>query len=132
MATKIAKYYKDELIDWNNATIFYRNEMHELGLRLGEVIRRNSIVGIAQKVEAYQVQLNQATDGFYRLQIEIQQQERSLRTDSTLIDDTLVNEEINKRQVELRRKMHEAEKQYVDVKFACYNFLSETLQKKKE
>lgn len=131
MPTTIAKYYKDELIDWNNAIIFYRNEINEFGLKLEEVIRRNSIVGIAQKVEAYQVLLNQAADKFYRLQIEIQQQETSLRTDSTLIDNSGINDEINNRQVELRQKMHEAERKYSDVKFDCSNFLSEVLHKRK-
>jgi hypothetical protein len=131
MATTISKYYKDELIEWNNSILFYRNEIREFGAKLAEVIRRNSIVGIAQKVEAFQIHLNLAADNFYRLQVEIQQQEESLRTNGTLINDTSVDDKMYDRQVELRRKMHEAEKHYIDVKFNCYNFLSETLQKKK-
>ena len=132
MATPISKYYKDELGEWNNTILFYRNELGEFGVKLSEVIRRNSIVGIAKKVEGYQMKLNNAADKFYKLQLEMQQQEASLKTDSTLIDDSLVNNEIEQRQVELRRKMHEVENEYIDVKFDCYNFLSQTLKKKKE
>ena len=132
MATSISKYYKEELAEWNNTILFYRNELGELGVKLSEVIRRNSIVGIAKMVENYQLKLNQASDIFYKLQVQMQQQEASLKTDSTLIDDRLVNDEIEQRQVELRGKMHEPENEYIDVKFDCYNFLSKTLKKRKE
>jgi hypothetical protein len=106
--------------------------MEELERKLGEVIRRNSIVGIAEKVEAHQDLLNGLSDRFYKLQIEIEQQEAALKTDSTLIDDTLINDKTEKQQAELRRKMQAAVKEYIDVKFDCNNFLSGTLKKKSD
>ena len=132
MATIIAEYYTDELIKWKNAVVFYNNEIYEFGQKLEEVIRRNSIVGIAKKVEAHQILLNQSADKFYRLQKAIQQQEAALKTDSSLIDDTLINNETEKRQTGLRLMMQAIEKEYIDVKFDCYNFLSGTLKKKKD
>lgn len=132
MATIIAEYYTDELIKWKNAVVFYNNEIYEFGQKLEEVIRRNSIVGIAKKVEAHQTLLNQSADKFYRLQKAIQQQEAALKTDSSLIDDTLINNETEKRQTGLRLMMQAIEKEYIDVKFDCYNFLSGTLKKKKD
>jgi|SRR5665647_1991833 len=129
MPNTIAEYYTDEMVDWNDSITFYSEEMDELEQKLGEVIRRNSIVGIAEKVEVHQTLLNELSEKFYKLQIEIQQQEAALKTDSTLIDDTLINNETEKRQVELRSKMQAAEKEYIDVKFDCYNFLSGTLKK---
>jgi len=132
MATTIAEYYTDELIKWNNAVVFYNNEIHEFSQKLEEVIRRNSIVGIAKKVEAHQTLLNQSADKFSSLQKAIQQQEAALKTDSTLVDDTLMNNETEKRQTGLRIMMQAAEKEYIDVKFDCYNLLSGTLKKKKD
>lgn len=132
MATTISEYYTDELLDWNNSIVFYKNEMDEFTQKLGEVIRRNSIVGIAERVEEHQNMLNKIGDKFYRIQIEIEQQEQALKSDSTLIDDRLINNETEKRQVELRSNMQAAEKEYIDVKFTCYNFLSGTLKKKND
>jgi|SRR5665647_19035 len=132
MATTISEYYTDELLDWNNSIVFYKNEMDEFTQKLGEVIRRNSIVGIAERVEEHQTLLNKVGDKFYRIQIDIQQQGQALKSDSTLLDNRLINTETEKRQVELRSKMQAAEKEYIDVKFTCYNFLSGTLKKKND
>jgi len=132
MAITISEYYTDELLDWNNSIVFYKNEMDEFTQKLGEVIRRNSIVGIAERVEEHQALLNKVGDKFYRIQIDIQQQGQALKSDSTLLDDRLINTETEKRQVELRSKMQAAEKEYIDVKFTCYNFLSGTLKKKND
>lgn len=132
MPNSIAEYYTEELDEWNDTIIYYNDEMVELGNKLAEVIRRNSIVGIAQKVEAHQKLLHQVSEKFNKLETDIQQQEAALKTDSTLIDNTLINDEIEKRQLELRNQMQAAEKEYIDVKFDCYNFLSGTLKKKKD
>lgn len=132
MPNTIAEYYIDELLEWNKSIIFYNGEVEEFTLKLGDVIRRNSIPGIAARVEAHQILFNRLSEKFYKLQMMMKEQEGVLKTDSTLIDDTLINNETEKRQNELRRKMLAAEKEYIDVKFDCYNFLSETLKKRKE
>lgn len=132
MPNTIAEYYIDELLEWNKSIIFYNGEVEEFTQKLGDVIRRNSIAGIAAKVEAHQTLFNRLSERFYKLQMLMKEQEAVLKTNSTLIDDTLINTETEKRQNELRRKMLSAEKEYIDVKFDCYNFLSETLKKRKE
>jgi len=129
MASTIATYYSDELIDWNESILFYNKETDDLSQKLGDVLRRNSIVGIAEKVESQQELLNLASDKFYRLQIDIQQQQEFLKTDSTFIDDSFISEETEKKQTELRKQMQTMEKEYIDVKFNCYDFLSGTLKK---
>ena len=132
MPNTIAEYYIDELLEWNKTINFYNGEVEEFTQKLGDIIRRNSIPGIAARVEAHQTLLNRLSEKFYKLQMLMKEQEAVLKTDSTLIDDTLINTETEKRQNELRRKMQAAEKEYIDVKFDCYNFLSETLKKRKE
>lgn len=129
MPNTIAEYYTDELIEWNKSIIFYNSEVEEFTQKLAEVIMRNSIPHIAAKVEAHQTLLNRVSDKLHKLQTQIQDQLPVLKTDSRLIDDTLINTETEKRQNELRRKMQAAVKEYIDVKFDCYNFLSGTLKK---
>lgn len=132
MATTIAEYFLDELVDWNRLIAFYNNEMAEFESKLAEVIQRNTIPNIAAKVENEQIKLNAVSGKFYKLQVQIKQQESSLKTDSTLIEDAQIKAEMEQHQNELRRSMQQIEKEYIDVKYACYNFLSETLRKKKD
>lgn len=132
MATTIAEYYLDELVDWKRLIAFYNHEMDEFEKKLAEVIQRNTIPGIAAKVEKEQNKLNAISGKFHQLHLQIQQQIASLKTDSTLIDDALMKAGIEKQQNELRRSMQQSEKEYIDAKYACSNFLYETLKKKKE
>ncbi len=129
MASVIAEYYTGELAEWSRLIDFYNHEMDEFEDKLGEVIQRNSIPGIAAKVEQHQDKLNAVSGAFYSLQNQMLQQKVRLLSDNTLIDDALVNEETEMKQNELRKSMQAIEKDYVDVKYACYEFLSGTLKK---
>lgn len=129
MSTTIAAYYIDELTDWNESIRLYHEEADEFEQKLEEVVRRNSIAGIAAKVETHQALLNQASEKLYKLQVKIEQQQTTLKTDGTLVDDKAINIETEKQQNELRHRMQAAEKEYIDAKFDCYNFLSQTLKK---
>jgi len=129
MATIIAEYYTDELVEWNRLIAFNNREMDEFKHKLAEVIQRNTIPNIAAKVEEQQDKLNTVSKKFFKLRVQIQQQEAALKTDSILIDDSVINAETEKQQNELRRNMHRIEKEYVDSKYECYNFLSQILRK---
>jgi len=130
MAATIAEYFTDELARWKKAVAFYVREMHLLTVRLGEVIQRNSIPGIAAKVEKQQDKLNAVFKKFTRLQTKFRRQAASLKTDSTLIDDSLVKAETENQQKELREAMTFAEKEWIDAKNDCHNFLSEIFKKR--
>lgn len=129
MPTNIAEYYISELLDWNNAIIFYNEEMEEIEQKLEEVINRNSIVGIADKVEVQQTLINEVSDKFYKLQNQIQEQSGTLQSDGKLKDDALISNDYELQQFEIRQKMNKVEKEYIDKKLNCYNFLSATLKK---
>jgi hypothetical protein len=129
MGTTIAEYYTDELVEWNRVIGFYNHEMDEFELKLAEVIHRNTIPNIAARVEYEQDKLHEVSGKFYRLQDQIQRQEAALKTNSSFIDDELINAEMEKQQNELRRKMQQAEKEYIEKKHECNNFLSGTLKK---
>lgn len=130
MATTISAYFAEELYDWNRSVLRYQKEMKEFEIRLDEVIRRNSIVGIADEVAVQLTHLDRLSVVFKRLQKAIRQQATKLKKDNILLDDQSIEVETDKTQAELRGKMQAAEKEYVDTKFGCYQFLSGTLRKK--
>ena len=129
MSTTIAGYYTEELTDWNNCIKFYDEEIGEIEKKLAEVIRRNGIVDIAGKVEAKQKFLDIIADKFYKLQVAFREQEADLKTDHTFIDNSRLDIETELEQNDLRHRMQETEKEYIDIKFDCYHFLSGILKK---
>lgn len=129
MPTTIAEYYADELVDCNDSIQHYNEELDNLESKLEEVIRRNSIIGIAEKVEAHQFLINEVSDKFYALLLDFKKQEAAIKKDNSFIDDSLINDQIENQQSDLRLKMQAAEKEVIDVKFDCYNFLSGLLKK---
>jgi len=129
MATTIAEYFTDELSEWKRMIASYTQEMHGLTVKLAEVIQRNSIPGIAAKVENQQAKLNMVLKKIFRLQIQFQRQEEALKTDSTFIDDSLIKTETEKQQKDLRQRTQQVEREYSDIKNDCHNFLSEIFKK---
>jgi len=129
MSTTITEYYIAELLDWNNSILFYNDEMEDIEQKLAEVIARNSIRGIADKVEFQQTLLNEVSDKFYKLQNEISQQSSSLQLDGKLKDDSFITNTYETKQFEIRQNIYKLEKEYVDKKISCFNFLSWTFKK---
>lgn len=129
MSSIIAEYYADELTDWNHIISFCNSEKEEMESRLAEVIQRNTVPNIAAKVETEQEKLSNIMEKFNHLSQLILNQLAKLKTDRMLIDDTLINTDIEKIQNELRRAMQTTEKEYVDVKYGCTNFILGTLKR---
>ena len=129
MPTTISSYFADELTDWGQSINYYNRETDELTQKLGELIRRNSIPGIAEKVEMQQDALNRASGHLLNLQVQVQQQLDFLTSDSSFIDDSFISAETENKQAELRKQMQELEKQFIDVKYNCFGFLSGMLKK---
>ncbi|HEU4574981.1 MAG TPA: hypothetical protein VFS36_08250 [Chitinophagaceae bacterium] len=129
MATTIAEHYADELVEWRRLIDFYDQEMDDLETKLVEVIRRNSIPGIAARVEQQQSFLNEIADEFDKLSASFTEQESVLKTDDSFVDDKDINIVTEKKQNELRRHMQQAEKTFLDRKHTCSNFLSGLLKR---
>lgn len=131
MASMIAEYFTDEIESWGNQINLYRREMFEAENKLAEVISRNTIPNIAELVEQHQEKLNKISLKFFQLQDQFQKQESLLKSDSDFIDDTMINPHIEKHQNALRKLMQQSEKEYIDIKHDCSNFISDTLKKRK-
>jgi hypothetical protein len=125
----IAEYYIEELSEWYRVIGFYNSEMNEIESRLTEVIQRNTIPNIAARTEAELNKLNVISGKFNQLLLYIQQQEAALKTDSIVIEDSQIKLETEKMQNQVRHQMREAEKEYLDVKYACNNFLLDIIKK---
>jgi hypothetical protein len=128
-STTIAENYLDELIDWNDSINFYIGEIAIFEQKLVEIIRRNTITDIAKKVEVELEKFIALLEKFNRLQIHIQKQTADLKANDNLIENAFISSETEKLENDLRDKMKILEKEYINVKFDCYNFLSATLKK---
>jgi hypothetical protein len=129
MSKKIAEYFLAELISWEQSFEFYKEEIGNLGIQLEEIIQRNSIVDIAAKVEAHQILLNEILDRFNKISVEIYKQKQKIQPISDVIADSDLSDQIRFQQDDVRALVQNAEKDYIDVKYFCYEFLSETLNK---
>lgn len=129
MANNIAAYYMDELMDWNHLITFFGQEMNEMTSKLSEVIQLNTIPDIADKVELEQAKINAVFEKFIRLQKQIAEQVKAFRTDGTLKSNEAIGNDTERWQHNFRNRMQEMEKEYVDIKYNCYNFLSDVLNK---
>jgi hypothetical protein len=128
-STTIAENYLDELIDWNDSINFYIGEIAVFEQKLVEIIRRNTITDIAKKVEVELAKFIALLEKLNRLQVNIQKQTADLKANDNLIENAFISYETEKLENDLRDKMKTLEKEYIDVKFDCYNFLSATLKK---
>jgi hypothetical protein len=67
MAKTIAEHYSEELENWDQSLKFYATEMDHIESKLYEILRRNSVVGLAEKVnfetEKLQSELRQKMKG---------------------------------------------------------------------
>ena len=124
MPATITTYYIDELEDWSHSIDFCNQEIGELTERLTEVISRNSIPDIANKVEVQQAALDKIANTFHKLQLQLQEQETALKPGNTLKADKLIKDVTVQNQDVLRRDMQAAEKDFIDVKYNCHYFLS--------
>jgi predicted nuclease with TOPRIM domain len=128
MAKTIAEHYTEELENWDQSLKFYATEMDHIESKLYEILTRNSVVGLAEKVNTYQLRLGNLSEKFDDLFESIEEQEAELITDGHLLEDALINFETEKLQSELRQKMKGVEKKFITVKYDCNNFLTQVLK----
>ena len=76
MSLEISRYFSEQLKDCNEAIYFDLGISSKLTERLEEVIKRNTIVDIAAKVEVYQKQLDVIERKLYNLEAIVKRQEK--------------------------------------------------------
>ena len=129
MRKKIASFYNEELNSWIDAINYIFIEIAELEKRLEDIVSRNSIVDIAAKVEVHQLILNKSKWKCVSLKDEFLKQKAMLIVNKKLLADNMVTKEIEKSMRDYSLKIKQLEKQFIDVKYICNEFLSDMLKK---
>jgi hypothetical protein len=134
MPTSIAEYYINELNDWEDAIALHTEVIEELEEWLKEVLRNNTVVNLAGKVEHYLNNLFLTKQNLGMLKTKILEGEEKLYTGEIPISNEQITEEIKSQQNEFRKNLYSLERQYLDIKFECEDFLAATVtkQNKKE
>lgn len=125
MNTEISKHFSAQLQDWIDAIYFDLGLSSRLSDRLEEVIRRNTIVGIADKVEVYQNQLHEVERKLYIIEEKINQQKSLISKNGIEFDNAEIDQNTRHLQMQLSRKMKRVENEFIRAKFDCNTFLSE-------
>lgn len=124
MSNTIAAYYAGELLALDEATSFYTDEILELEAKLTDLLHRDSIPQLAENAEHFLDLLSKQQQQFLLLQQQIQQQQNKLKQDHGLIEDKDFNPKTKLGQDSLRRSMFSCEKEYLEIKYNCLDFLS--------
>jgi len=128
MTNSIAEYYLNELYDWKSAIELYLEEIEDAQEWLQSILRFDSVPALSAKVERRLNQLFIARNKFSKIKSDIQSAERKLYKEQIPASNDAVTEEIRKRHKQLRSEMHETEKDYLDVKFYCNEFLESAVE----
>lgn len=124
MPDATVKYYNEELVNWDTTLAFYEKESTELKSKLFGVIQQNTIPDRALRAEQFLSQLTLLHTELLSVSKQIFRQNNNLRKDDSALDDNAVTSKIRNDQNALRGRMQTLEKNFVDLKYACYNFFS--------
>jgi hypothetical protein len=127
MISSIAGYYMDELDEWKEAIDLHLEEINELEEWLNQIIRSNTITHLAAKVEHYMNQLLLSGQNLKALRERMEEAERPLFIDQAPINNALLTETSKHHQKELRKTLYSLEKELLDIRYNCDEFLAETI-----
>ncbi len=128
MKNNVARYFLDEIEKWRKDIETINDEIVTIEKKLEAIVRQNSITGIAAATEAHQSLLDAQLRQFDVLHEEFNRQEVILSPGEEPVDNDALLQTLRERQNELREKMKTAEKEYLDIKFSCHDFVSQMLK----
>lgn len=130
MPTSVSSYYVEELINWNHAINFYCNEIDELSDKLTSQLK-GCTEELKPEVSGRLAALRSMTARFSRLQVEMFTQERLFQpSDGSLLSNNLIMEKDVTSQDVLRLNVQAAEKEFIDLKYCCYQLMAALINKK--
>lgn len=124
MTTSIAEYYLDELYDWKSAVDLYLTKVDDSEEWLRSLQDSDSVPELAAKTEHYLNQLFLSKENLSSVRSAIQSSERKLYKEQAPVSNDAVTENLKIQQRKLRQDMHRVEKDYLDVKYECDEFLA--------
>lgn len=127
MTNSIAGYYINELDGWKEILDFNMERIDELYEEVREMLSSNTIINLAKKVEYHLNQLHASKENLAKLHFKLNEYERKFYPEQRAITNDSITKEMKAYQQQLRREMHQLEKEYVDVKYDCDRFLADTI-----
>ncbi|MCP9753145.1 hypothetical protein [Ferruginibacter sp. HRS2-29] len=125
MSTTLSKYYLEELQDWRNRIAFYTEEASVLTGQLKQLVP-----GVAAEMKGHQHAIAASIRAFKSMHEKIRAQEKLLtRGPQLLTEDHLVNDNMEKKQQQLREKMILLEKEYTAARYSCTGSIPGALKK---
>ncbi|HEY1115168.1 MAG TPA: hypothetical protein VGE66_16470 [Chitinophagaceae bacterium] len=131
MTSSLASYYNNELEEWKDVLHFHAQEIEEFEVWLGEIIQGNTVPNLAAQAEHYFAQFAGQRHRFETLAGKVYGLQGQLLKDDEPVADELITPGIEASQNTLRDQMLEAEKGFLELKYHCHKFISDTLGKQK-
>lgn len=128
MTNSVAEYYLNELYDWKSAIELYLEEIEDSEEWLQSILRYDSVPALPAKVEHCLNQLFLSRNKFLKIRSAIQSAERKLYKEQMPVDNNILTKETRQAHKRLRGEMHETEKEYLDVKYDCNEFLENAVE----
>jgi hypothetical protein len=128
MTTSIAEYYLDELYDWRSAIDLYLEEIDDSEEWLQSILRFDSVPALAAKVEHHLNQLFLSKENLLKIKSSTQSSEQKFFKDQVPVGNDIVTEELKINHKKLREEMHKVEKEYLDIKYDCDEFLADAVE----
>jgi len=120
--------YNDEINSWIHSIDFYLDELLTIQNRLGAVIARNTIVGIAAKTEVHQLIVGKIENKLSVMKKEMETMKKQYsKKKKPKNDDTLKGYE--EKISSMREDIRKIEKEFAEVKFHCNDFIAEMMRK---
>lgn len=129
MVVSIAYHYVSEMDNWKTIIDVYLEEAQETEEFLNEVLQYNTIPKLAAKVEHRLNALHLIRQELLAQRAAVNQLEGDMYKDHMPIGNEMISWEMEHHLKKLRKKMHKLEKDYLEIKYDCSDFLARTISK---
>ena len=123
----IAEYFTDEINGWINTVDFHLEESEGIDERLNQILHYNTVPKLAATVEHNLTELQIGKQSLMSLKNEIRKQEATFYSENKLIENGKITETQRELQKKLRDNLRLAEKQFLDIRYSCDEFITETV-----
>lgn len=127
MALSIAEYYLDEIYTWKDALIFHLEESEQLQDFLQEILQLNSVPGLAMMAEHQLSAMFNIREVLQVLKAEGEGLQQVLQQQQRPISNQEITERMKQDQRNLRARMLAAEKEFLDIRYKCNEFIAEAV-----
>lgn len=127
MNASLSEYYINELDEWKSTINFHLEDIEELETWLRTILHANTVVKLTAMVEHFLNQLVLCKINFKGIKSNIEAFENNLFKGNAPSGNEIITEEIKTSQKQLRNSMYKTEKEYIDIKYHCDEFLADTV-----